>query len=77
MAGVPVVAIGGVLQPDQARDAARCGVDGVCIVPALRDAPTTVVTAFQRALAEARFTKEQDAVPAMPLSSLVPAHLGS
>jgi hydroxymethylpyrimidine kinase/phosphomethylpyrimidine kinase/thiamine-phosphate diphosphorylase len=73
MAGVPVVAIGGVLQPDQARDAARCGVDGVCIVRALGDAPLTTVPAFQRALAEGR-SKAQDDAPAMPWPSLVPAH---
>src|SRR6185369_12436188 len=35
MAGAPVVAIGGVLGPEQVRDAARSGADGVCIVRGL------------------------------------------
>ncbi|WP_280156302.1 bifunctional hydroxymethylpyrimidine kinase/phosphomethylpyrimidine kinase [Piscinibacter sp. XHJ-5] len=49
MAGVPVVAIGGILEPWQAQAAARCGVDGVCVVRALGDDPGKTVPAFERA----------------------------
>src|SRR5512140_446015 len=54
MAGAPVVAIGGVLGPEQVRDAARCGADGVCIVRGLGEAPASVLPALQAALAAGR-----------------------
>jgi hydroxymethylpyrimidine kinase/phosphomethylpyrimidine kinase/thiamine-phosphate diphosphorylase len=50
MAGVPVVAIGGILEPDQVEQAAQCGVDGVCIVRGLGDDPSLSVPAFRKAL---------------------------
>ncbi|MES2184494.1 MAG: bifunctional hydroxymethylpyrimidine kinase/phosphomethylpyrimidine kinase [Pseudomonadota bacterium] len=50
MAGAPVVAIGGILAPAQAEEAARCGADGVCIVRALGDDPAATVPAFAAAL---------------------------
>jgi hydroxymethylpyrimidine kinase / phosphomethylpyrimidine kinase / thiamine-phosphate diphosphorylase len=53
MAGAPVVAIGGILEPDQAQAAAACGADGVCVVRALGDSPALTVPLFQRALAQA------------------------
>jgi hydroxymethylpyrimidine kinase/phosphomethylpyrimidine kinase/thiamine-phosphate diphosphorylase len=52
MANAPVVAIGGILQPDQVRDAARCGVAGVCVVRALGDDASAAVPVLNRALAE-------------------------
>jgi hydroxymethylpyrimidine kinase/phosphomethylpyrimidine kinase/thiamine-phosphate diphosphorylase len=54
MAGAPVVAIGGLLGPDQVRDAARCGADGVCIVRGLGEQPVRVLPALQAALEAGR-----------------------
>lgn len=54
MAGVPVVAIGGILEADRVFDAARCGADGVCIVRGLGEQPETVVPALQDALQAGR-----------------------
>jgi hydroxymethylpyrimidine kinase/phosphomethylpyrimidine kinase/thiamine-phosphate diphosphorylase len=54
MAGVPVVAIGGVLGPQQVFEAAGAGADGVCIVRGLGDRPQAVVPALQAALASGR-----------------------
>lgn len=54
MAQAPVVAIGGVLGPDQVYDAARCGADGVCIVRGLGESPQQVVPALQAALEAGR-----------------------
>jgi thiamine-phosphate diphosphorylase len=53
-ADAPVVAIGGILAPDQARQAAACGADGLCLVRALGDDPARVVPAYAQALAEGR-----------------------
>lgn len=50
MAGAPVVAIGGVLAPEQAAAAAGCGADAVCVVRALGDDPATAVPLFRQAL---------------------------
>lgn len=50
MAGTPVVAIGGILGPEQVFDAARCGADGVCIVRGLGDRPEAVLPQLQAAL---------------------------
>lgn len=54
MAGAPVVAIGGILEAWQVDAAARCGVDGVCVVRALGDDPAATVPLFARALSEGR-----------------------
>lgn len=54
MAGYPVVAIGGVLEPEQVYDAARSGADGVCIVRGLGDQPREVVPQLEAALAGGR-----------------------
>ena len=53
-AGGPVVAIGGILDPRQARIAARSGADGVCLVRALGDDPAGVVPAFRDAFERGR-----------------------
>jgi thiamine-phosphate diphosphorylase len=71
MAGAPVVAIGGVLAPEQVRDAARCGADGVCIVRGLGEAPRQVVPQLQAALEAGRRDFEaQGASVAWPHPSL-------
>jgi hydroxymethylpyrimidine kinase/phosphomethylpyrimidine kinase/thiamine-phosphate diphosphorylase len=71
-AQVPVVAIGGILQADQVRQAARCGVDGVCIVRGLGEQPASVVPALQEALEAGRRDPPVEA-PAWPHPSLSPA----
>ena len=43
MAGMPVVAIGGILTVERLGDAARCGVDGVCVVRMPGDDPQATV----------------------------------
>lgn len=70
MAGVPVVAIGGILSPDQVRDAASCQVDGVCVVRALGENPGKTVPALSLALVEGRSTATSAPVPAWPTPPL-------
>jgi thiamine monophosphate synthase len=53
-AGAPVVAIGGILAPAQARQAAAADADGICLVRALGEAPAQVLPAFEQALAQGR-----------------------
>ena len=68
MAGAPVVAIGGILEPAQAREAARAGADGICIVRAIGADPELTVPTFRTALQvgraeSARFAESDDAWP--------------
>ena len=72
MAQAPVVAIGGILQADKVRDAARCGADGICIVRGLGEQPGSVVPALQEALEAGRRTASVEA-PVWPHPSLPPA----
>ncbi|MFT3721823.1 bifunctional hydroxymethylpyrimidine kinase/phosphomethylpyrimidine kinase [Pseudorhodoferax sp.] len=53
MAGAPVVAIGGILEPRQITQAAEAGADGVCVVRMLGAQPGETVPAMQEALARA------------------------
>ncbi|WP_428423733.1 bifunctional hydroxymethylpyrimidine kinase/phosphomethylpyrimidine kinase [Methylibium sp.] len=64
MAGLPVVAIGGVLTAEQVEAAARCGADGVCAVRVLGNEPARVVPALQEALLAGRRARR---LPAPPL----------
>ena len=70
MAGAPVVAIGGILSPDQVRDAASCQVDGVCVVRALGEDPGKTVPALSLALVEGSSAATSASVPAWPTSPL-------
>lgn len=73
MAGAPVVAIGGILEPEPVRAAAACGVDGVCVVRALGDDPARAVPALQRALETGRAeATDVHEAPALPQPSLAP-----
>jgi len=73
MAQAPVVAIGGVLGPDQVRAAAACGADGVCIVRGLGEQPRAVVPALQQALEAGRAAPVSDTgPPGWPHPSLPP-----
>lgn len=71
-AQMPVVAIGGIMQADKVREAARCGADGICIVRGLGEQPASVVPALQQALEAGRRDAPVDA-PAWPHPSLTPA----
>lgn len=51
MAGTPVVAIGGVLDPAQIGAAAEAGADGICVVRMLGERPAETVPAMLAALA--------------------------
>jgi thiamine-phosphate diphosphorylase len=53
-ATAPVTAIGGILEPAQAQQAARTGCDGVCIVRGLGNDPRATVPRFEQALAAGR-----------------------
>jgi len=64
MAGVPVVAIGGILDHTQAEQATRSGAAGVCIVRGLADEPARTVPAWQAAIDQGR------AAPRLPLPAL-------
>lgn len=64
MAGVPVVAIGGILEPAQLAQAAQSGAAGVCVVRGLGDDPGHTLPAWQAALQAGR------AAPRLPVPSL-------
>lgn len=69
MAGRPVVAIGGILQAEQATQAAQSGASGVCVVRGLGDDPAQTVPAWQAALQAGRAAPRLP-VPAWPHPSL-------
>jgi hydroxymethylpyrimidine kinase/phosphomethylpyrimidine kinase/thiamine-phosphate diphosphorylase len=70
MAQAPVVAIGGVLQPEQVREAAACGVDGVCVVRALGETPSHSVPPLQQALRAGRAAALGGQTPPLPRPTL-------
>lgn len=73
MAPAPVVAIGGILAPQQVQDAARCGADGVCIVRGLGARPQDTVPRFQAALEAGWRERAGPAAAAWPHPSLAAA----
>ncbi|WP_137893579.1 bifunctional hydroxymethylpyrimidine kinase/phosphomethylpyrimidine kinase [Ramlibacter sp. 2FC] len=70
MAGVPVVAIGGILSAEQMTLAARSGASGVCAVRVLGDDPSATVPTLQQALAAGRADAQTLPLPALPHPSL-------
>jgi thiamine-phosphate diphosphorylase len=68
-AGVPVTAIGGILEPAQVEAAAGTGADGVCIVRGLGDDPRRTLPALQAALEAGRADPLRD-LPAWPHPTL-------
>ena len=70
MAGVPVVAIGGVLSGEQMALAARSGASGVCAVRVLGDDLAVTVPALQQALDVGRSAARRLRVPVLPHPSL-------
>lgn len=69
MAGVPVVAIGGILEPAQATQAARSGAAGVCVVRGLGADPAATLPVWQAAIAAGRAAPRLP-VPALPHPTL-------
>jgi hydroxymethylpyrimidine kinase / phosphomethylpyrimidine kinase / thiamine-phosphate diphosphorylase len=57
VAGKPVVAIGGILQADQVRQAAHAGADGVCVLRGLGEDPKRTVPLLQEAFAQGHATR--------------------
>ena len=70
VAGVPVVAIGGILQPQQVELAAAAGASGVCVLRGLGEDPRAVVPALQAAFARGRARFDPAARPAWPHPTL-------
>ena len=71
MAGVPVVAIGGILEPAQATQAAQSGASAACVGRGLGDAPAATLPVWRAAI-EAGRAAPRLAVPAWPQPSLAP-----
>ena len=71
MAGRPVTAIGGILDPEDVFEAARCGAAGVCVVRALGTDPAALVPPLQIALVRGRHAVPA-VVPELPSPSLRP-----
>jgi hydroxymethylpyrimidine kinase/phosphomethylpyrimidine kinase/thiamine-phosphate diphosphorylase len=65
MAGYPVVAIGGLLEAGQFREAMRCGADGACAVRVIGEAAQAVVPGLLAAMAQGRRDAEATA-PVLP-----------
>lgn len=74
MAGAPVVAIGGILTPEQVQEAASCGVDGVCLVRGLGVDPQLTVPVLQRALAMGAAESDLGRLPLLPHPTLIPVY---
>lgn len=68
-AGVPVTAIGGILEPREVEAAATTGTDGVCIVRGLGDDPRRTLPGFEAALKAGR-ARPLDPVPQRPHPTL-------
>ena len=71
-ADAPVVAIGGILTPDQVRQAAAAGASGVCVLRGLGPDPLLSVGALQQAFAQGRH--EAQARAGQPLQPLLRPH---
>lgn len=69
MAGRPVVAIGGLLEHEQATDAARCGVTGVCVVWRLSADPAQAIPRWKQAI-EVGGAAQPISLPTLPHPSL-------
>jgi hydroxymethylpyrimidine kinase / phosphomethylpyrimidine kinase / thiamine-phosphate diphosphorylase len=69
VAPAPVIAIGGILTPAQAAEAARCGPATVALVRALNDDPAGAMPAYAAALAQGAASTAVP-VPALPQPSL-------
>jgi hydroxymethylpyrimidine kinase / phosphomethylpyrimidine kinase / thiamine-phosphate diphosphorylase len=66
----PVVAIGGVLEESQAREAASCGADGVCVVRAIEHDVSRRARRFMQAMSEGAALAGADPAPNLPRPTL-------
>ncbi len=73
MAGMPVIAIGGILEPEQLAQAAATGAATGCVVRGLGDDPRSTLPAWQAAWREGR-QRARPAPPAWPHPTLAPDH---
>ena len=71
-ADAPVVAIGGILTPEQVRQAAAAGASGVCVLRGLGSDPQLSVGALQRAFEQGRREAQARARAGQPLLPLHP-----
>ena len=69
-AGAPVTAIGGILEVEQVREAARCGTDGVCIVRGLGEDPGAIVPRLKAALEAGWAQRAEVTAPTWPHPTL-------
>ena len=67
-ADAPVVAIGGILTPDQVRQAAAAGASGVCVLRGLGSDPRLTVGALQQAFDQGRHEAQARAGQSLPLA---------
>jgi hydroxymethylpyrimidine kinase/phosphomethylpyrimidine kinase/thiamine-phosphate diphosphorylase len=70
VAPAPVIAIGGILSPRQAEEAARCGPAAVALVRALNDDPAAALPDYQAALSAGAASSPQP-VPLLPNPTLL------
>ena len=70
MSPAPVVAIGGILSPEQAEVAAQCGASGVCIVRAIGDDAQSTVPAYEQAWHRGSIASSQYPPPPLPRPTL-------
>jgi hydroxymethylpyrimidine kinase/phosphomethylpyrimidine kinase/thiamine-phosphate diphosphorylase len=73
MAGMPVIAIGGILAPEQLAQAAATGAATGCVVRGLGDEPRSTLPAWQAAWREGR-QGPRIAAPTWPHPTLAPDH---
>ena len=70
VAGAPVVAIGGILTPEQVRQTAAAGASGVCVLRGLGSDPRLTVAALQQAFEQGR--QDAGARAGQPVAPLHP-----
>jgi len=70
MAGRPVAAIGGILEPEQITQAAQTGASGLSVVRGLGDDPSVTVPRLQQALVQGR-AHARTPMPVLPHPSLI------
>jgi hydroxymethylpyrimidine kinase/phosphomethylpyrimidine kinase/thiamine-phosphate diphosphorylase len=73
VAGMPVIAIGGILAPEQLAQAAATGAATGCVVRGLGNDPRSTLPAWQAAWREGR-QRPREPAPAWPRPTLAPDH---
>ena len=70
MAPAPVVAIGGILVPQQLQAVAETGAAGACVLRGLGDDPSHTLTAWLRAWEQGRSASKRWGLPTLPRPTL-------